>query len=155
MNVGDDRERADITDFGKDCRSASAHTPKPTLARSQNHGAQSHAPPSPLHASPMTVEHALSAAMGRTVAALWVSKERWLIDFLKPTFHSTLWNLCDRIMEFGHMNATQHRYRLGVCPVPHGSVDFKVFLSSDPLMPAALGHGKVAQCQTLCWFVFT
>ena len=60
MNVGNDRERADITDFGKDRRSASAHTPKSTLARSQDHpGAESHAPPSPLQASPMTVEHAL------------------------------------------------------------------------------------------------
>ena len=57
-------------------------------------------------------------------------------------------------MEFGHMHATQHRYRLGVFPVPHGSVDFKVFPSSDPLMPAAPGHGKVALCQTLCWFIF-
>ena len=52
------------------------------------------------------------------------------------------------------MNTTQHRYRLGVFPVPHGSVDSKVFPSSDPLMPATLGHGKVALCQILCWFVF-
>ena len=49
--------------------------------------------------------------MGQTVAALWASRERWLIDSLKPTFRFMLWNLCDRIMEFGHMHATQHRIR--------------------------------------------
>ena len=60
MNVGNDRERADITDSGTDRRSASVHTPKSTLARSQDHPvAESRAPPSPLQASPMTVEHAL------------------------------------------------------------------------------------------------
>ena len=60
MNVENDRERADITDSGRDRRSASAHTPKSTLARSQDHpGAESHAPQSPLQASPMTDEHAL------------------------------------------------------------------------------------------------
>ena len=53
------------------------------------------------------------------------------------------------------MNITQHRYRLGVFPVPRRSVDSKVFPLSDPLIPATLGHGKVAQCQILCWFVFT
>ena len=62
MNVGNDRERADITDFAKYRRSASVHTPKSTLARRQDHpGAESHAPQSPLHASSMTVEHALGA----------------------------------------------------------------------------------------------
>ena len=80
-------------------------------------------------------------------------RERWLIDSLKPTLRFMLWNLCGRIMEFGHMNTTQHRYRLGVFPVPRGSVDSKVFPLSDPLMLATLGHGKVAPCQTLCWFV--
>ena len=74
--------------------------------------------------------------MGQTVAALWASWERWLIDSL------------------GHMNTTQHRYRLGVFPVPHGSVDSKMFPSSDPLMPAALRHGNVALCQILCWFFY-
>ena len=74
--------------------------------------------------------------MGQTVVALWASRERWLIHSLKSTFRFTLWNLCDRTVEFGHMNTTQHRYRLGVFPVPHGSVDSKVFPSSDPLMRA-------------------
>ena len=46
-------------------------------------------------------------------------------------------------------------YRLGVFPVPHGSVDSNMFPSSDPLMPATLAHGKVAPCPILCWFVFT
>ena len=69
--------------------------------------------------------------MGHTVAALWASKEKWPIDSLEPTFRFMLWNLCDQIMESGHMNTTQHRYRLGVFPVPHGSVDSKVFPSSD------------------------
>ena len=91
--------------------------------------------------------------MGQTVAAFMGVKGK-VTDRLKPTFRFTLWSLYDRIMEFGHMNTTQHRYRLGVFPVPHGSVDSKVFPSSDPLMPATLGHGKVAPCQILCWFVF-
>ena len=60
MNVGNGRERADITDSGRDRRSASAHTPKSTVARSQDHlGAESLAPQRPQHTSPMTVEHAL------------------------------------------------------------------------------------------------
>ena len=170
MNVGNDRERADITVFAKDHQCVSVHTPKSTPARNQDHpGAESHAPQCPLHASPMTVEQALGVPIftdfqnafecirshGPDSCCIMGVKERWLIDCLKPTFHSTLWNLCDRIMEFGHMNATQHRYRLGVFPVPHGSVDFKAFPSSDPLIRAALGHGKVALCQTLCWSVFT
>ena len=54
-----------------------------------------------------------SAVMGQTVAALWAFRESWPIDSPKPTFRFMLWNLCDRIMEFGHMNTTQHRYRLG------------------------------------------
>ena len=33
MNVGNDRERADITDSGRDRRSASAHTPNLRLHR--------------------------------------------------------------------------------------------------------------------------
>ena len=61
--------------------------------------------------------------MGQTVAALWAKRVRLLIDSLKPTF--ALWNLCVRIMVFGHMNTTQHRHRFGVFPVPHGSVDSK------------------------------
>ena len=43
MNTGNDRERADITDSGRDRRSAPAHTPKTPLARRQDHpGAESH-----------------------------------------------------------------------------------------------------------------
>ena len=64
------------------------------------------------------------------------------------------WTLCNRILEFGRTNTTKHRYRLEIFPVPDGSVDSKVSPSSDPLMPAALGHGKVALCQIPCWFVY-
>ena len=43
MNLGNDRERADITDSGRDRRSAPAHTPKTPLARRQDHpSAESH-----------------------------------------------------------------------------------------------------------------
>ena len=104
MNVGNDRERADITDSAKDRQSASVHTPKSTLVRRQDHpGAESHATQSPLHDSPKTVEHALgvpfvlsqisrtrssaSATMGHGQLLHYaVTRERWLIDFLKPTF---------------------------------------------------------------------
>ena len=43
MNVGNDRERADITDSGRDRRSAPAHTPKTPFACCQDPpGAESH-----------------------------------------------------------------------------------------------------------------
>ena len=57
MKVSNDRERSDITDSGRNRRSAPAHTLKPPLARHRDHpGAESQAP---LQASLMTVEHAL------------------------------------------------------------------------------------------------
>ena len=66
--MGNDRERADITDSGRDRRNASAHTPKSTLARSQDHpGAESPAPHRvSLQASPMTVELALCVPISFT-----------------------------------------------------------------------------------------
>ena len=71
--------------------------------------------------------------MGQTIVALWVSKNRWWIE---PTFLFMFWNLCNRILEFGRTSTTKHRYRLGIFPVPHGSVDSLVSSLLDPWMPA-------------------
>ena len=107
MNVGNDRERADITDFAKYRRSASVHTPKSTLARRQHHpGAESHAPQSPLHASPMTVAHVLGAPIS------FIDFQNAFGCIRNHGTHSScildakFWNLCDHILEFGRMHIT-------------------------------------------------
>ena len=129
------------------------------------------APQSRLRASPMTVEHALGVPFSftdfqnafecirnhGTHSSCVMDVKRKVTDRLSQAhlpFQSS--GICAiGSWTLGTRTQTQHRYRLGVFPVPHGSVDSKVFPSSDPLMLGALGHGKVALCQILCWFVFT